>query len=254
MIHRIMSKKRTKTPPDDVEPVHREGIREKAVERRARAKETAPRRKRMPTTTKTSATSPSRLLMKEKQRQALELRMGGATYAQIAQVLGYANSSGPKRLLDKAMQATIQEPVEQLRMIQIERLNRLLLACWTRAAAGDDSAMARAQSIMRDINAISGLNEPSVTATVNNIVAANSTGVLVVEGDQDDFVASMKRMIGFNPDGTNANPPAALTAAPEGILGDVVDGEVVEDVPIAPERDEPRPVPVLESEDDDWTV
>src|SRR5690242_1094881 len=86
-----------------------------------------------------SATSPRRLRAAGKQRQALELRIAGATLAQIAAQVGYSDTSGAYRAIQAALKATLQPPADELRRLQYERLERLYAAAHVRAVgAGDD--------------------------------------------------------------------------------------------------------------------
>jgi hypothetical protein len=109
------------------------------------------------------ATSPRRLLAAEKQRQALELKIGGATLQQIAAELGYADSSGAYRAIQAALKATLQPPADELRRLQYERLERLYTAAHKKAigegTAGepDLEAMDRAIKVLQRINALFGL-------------------------------------------------------------------------------------------------
>jgi hypothetical protein len=108
-------------------------------------------------------TSPRRLLAAEKQRQALELKIGGATLAQIAVKVGYTDSSGAYRAIQAALKATLQPPADELRRLQYERLERLYEAAHNKAIGSlangqpDFEAMDRAIKILQRINALFGL-------------------------------------------------------------------------------------------------
>jgi hypothetical protein len=81
----------------------------------------------------TGATSPRRLAAAERHRKALELRLAGATFGSIARDLAYANEAGPRRAVAKAMaraQALATEKVDELRTLELERLDALQVALW----------------------------------------------------------------------------------------------------------------------------
>jgi hypothetical protein len=109
------------------------------------------------------ATSPRRLLAAEKQRQALELKIGGATLEQIAAKVGYKDSSGAYRAIQAGLKATLQPPADELRRLQHQRLERLYAAAHKKALGGDAGgppdfdAMDRAIKLAQRINALFGL-------------------------------------------------------------------------------------------------
>ena len=79
----------------------------------------------------------------ERQLQALELRKAGATYEAIAERLGYADRSGAFRAVTSALKATLREPADELRTLELERLDSALLAIWRQVQAGDLHAIDR---------------------------------------------------------------------------------------------------------------
>jgi hypothetical protein len=109
-----------------------------------------------------SPTSPRRLRAAEKQRQALELRIAGATLELIAAQVGYKDSSGAYRAIQAALKSTLQPPAEELRRLQYERLERLYAAAHRKAVGAnqgepDYEAMDRAIKVVQRINALYGL-------------------------------------------------------------------------------------------------
>lgn len=74
--------------------------------------------------------SQRRLHAVEKQKAALELRKAGATYDSIAQTVGYASRSGAALAVEAALRKTLQEPADELRVLDIERLNTMLRQVW----------------------------------------------------------------------------------------------------------------------------
>lgn len=64
--------------------------------------------------------------------RALELRKSGATFAHIANELGYANESGAYKAVMRALKKTLQEPADEVRMLEVERLDALLSGLWAR--------------------------------------------------------------------------------------------------------------------------
>lgn len=142
----------------------------------------------------------TRILLQQKRRQALEARKAGATYQQIADNLGYTHASAARKAVLKAFGDVIQEPVNELRSLQVERLNHMLLRIWQRVDAGDLDSMAMALRIIDKIDALIGTE-----AAQQLEVKQQTTGVLVVDGNKDDYIVALKRMagLGIGPDGKN---------------------------------------------------
>lgn len=65
-----------------------------------------------------------------RQRQALELRLAGKQYVEIAEALGYANHSGAYRAVQTALKKTLQEPADEVRKLELSRLDTLLSELW----------------------------------------------------------------------------------------------------------------------------
>ena len=96
----------------------------------------------------------------EKQMQALELRKAGVSYARIAEALGYASGSGAHKAVSSALKKTLQEPSDELRMLEIERLDAMLAAIWGSVKQGQYGAQDRALKIMERRAKLLGLDAP----------------------------------------------------------------------------------------------
>jgi hypothetical protein len=94
----------------------------------------------------------------ERKRRALELRRAGASYEQIADQIGYANRGGAHKAVTSALKTAVQEQADELRTLECERLDRLLLAVWKAAIDGDLKAIDRALRIQEQRARLLGLN------------------------------------------------------------------------------------------------
>lgn len=97
-----------------------------------------------------SKASKNRLRGREREIKAMELRKSGATYAAIGEALGISEQGAYKaviRALDK-LNAKVIEGAEQLRRLELERLDRLFLAVYPKAIGGSYEAIDRALKIM----------------------------------------------------------------------------------------------------------
>ena len=114
-------------------------------------------------------TSPRRVLARERELQALELRKAGLTYARIGELLGVSHvavGKAVRRALAKHSDQT-KEAVEELRQLELERLDAVNLAFWEKMMAGDVQA---AKLILRTIEQRSrllGLEAPRPLVTID---------------------------------------------------------------------------------------
>jgi hypothetical protein len=108
--------------------------------------------------------SPRRINALERAINALELRKGGASYKNIAEKLGYRTASAAYRAIDRALKKTLQEPTEQVRRLELERLDRLYLSVWAKAKGGDLMAIERALQISARRSKLLGLDAPTKIA------------------------------------------------------------------------------------------
>jgi uncharacterized protein (DUF2267 family) len=84
--------------------------------------------------------------------RAVELRLAGLTFPQIAQALEYADKSGAKRAYERglaAMRDDLAPSVAQHRTEQLLRLERLIRAAWPAATDSKHPDHYRAQEAVR---------------------------------------------------------------------------------------------------------
>jgi len=99
----------------------------------------------------------------DKQMQALELRKAGVPYLRIAEVLGYASGSGAHKAVATALKKTLQEPADDLRRLELERLDAMLSAIWASVKQGQYGAIDRAIKIMERKAKLLGMDAPTRT-------------------------------------------------------------------------------------------
>lgn len=78
-----------------------------------------------------------------KERKVLELRRAGVTLDVIAEQVGYTNRSAAYKALKRALARTLQQPADELRDLEADRLDRLQAAIWAKAMNGDLRAIDR---------------------------------------------------------------------------------------------------------------
>jgi hypothetical protein len=95
--------------------------------------------------------------------QALELRKAGASYDQIAAQLGYAQKSGAHHAVKRALSSVLKrrdETAEEMRELELERLDTIQLGIWAQARQGNFQAIDRILRVMERRAAMLGLDAP----------------------------------------------------------------------------------------------
>src|SRR6266542_4370638 len=73
----------------------------------------------------------------EREAQAVALRRAGVDYRTIASQLGYANPGNAYRAVSRALLRTLRESgVEELRALELARLDAMLMGVWQSARSG----------------------------------------------------------------------------------------------------------------------
>ena len=93
-----------------------------------------------------------KLSVAERRARAMELRLAGRTYEQIANELGYQSKGGAYNAVKRALKDTLQEPAEALRTAELERLDRILAKLW--AVVEDMDTAAPTTTQLRTIDRI----------------------------------------------------------------------------------------------------
>lgn len=104
----------------------------------------------------------------EREQKSLELRMSGATYQQIGDALGIKKQSAygaVMRALTK-LNTKILENADQVKAMELQRLDKLYLAMYKRAITGDYGAVDRCLKIMERRAKYQGLDAP-INANLN---------------------------------------------------------------------------------------
>ena len=97
----------------------------------------------------------------ERQLKALTLRKAGAGYQAIADALGYKDHTGAWRAVKSALKRTLQEPADELRTLELARLDDMLKAIAPHVAAGNLTAIDRALKIQERRAHLLGLDAPT---------------------------------------------------------------------------------------------
>ena len=121
--------------------------------------------------------APERVSAAQHERDAVAMRIAGATYRQIGDKLGVTESAAAravKRVLERTRKAA-DEDAETLRQQEAERLDALQLAVWPQAVKGHQGAVDRVLRIMARRAALLGLDAP----TRQEVTGADGEGLTI---------------------------------------------------------------------------
>lgn len=131
---------------------------------------------------------PSKIDRNRRIRDALELRKAGVPYATIAERLGWKSPQAAHKAVKKALDSQINEPVEELRQMEIERLNHMLMLIWARIQQGDMRSIEQALRVMERITQLRGLEQRTQDQS------KQQGGVLIIDGDdEDEYIKSLEQ-------------------------------------------------------------
>ena len=105
--------------------------------------------------------SPRRIKAVDKQRKAVELRMAGRTWQEIADALGYADHSGAVRAVQDSLRKTLGAPSAEFRELTLERLTKILQVQWPNMLRGEATAAKVCLQTIGDMRQLMGVDMPS---------------------------------------------------------------------------------------------
>lgn len=96
----------------------------------------------------------------DREMKVLELRRAGLTWHRIAEEVGYADASGSYAAYKRAIKRTLQQPADELRQQELDRLDRLQLAAWPKAMQGHIQSIGIIVRLMERRARLLGLDMP----------------------------------------------------------------------------------------------
>ena len=96
----------------------------------------------------------------DKEVKVLELRRAGLTWQRIAEETGYADHTGAYAAYKRAIKRTMQQPADELREAELDRVDRLQLALWPKAMKGDNASINTIIRLMERRARLLGLDTP----------------------------------------------------------------------------------------------
>lgn len=120
----------------------------------------------------------------QNQQRALQLRMGGMSYEAIGQELNM-NRSSAWEAVQRALREMIEEPAREVRRLELQRLDKLLVGLWEKATAGDVKVINQVLAILKRRAEMLGLDEPikieAETRTVTDLTRLSDSDLEKLE-------------------------------------------------------------------------
>lgn len=162
-----------------------------------------------------------------KQTSALQLRMTGATYAQIAQAFQVTNRAA-REYVKNALDYLAIEPAEELLKLELSRLDSMQAMLWRDLlnAADADERIRLVDAIMRIMDRRArylniGQGGPTTQVNIQNNVKA-SGGVLIIQGEEPEYLSTLESATGTR------TPELDFVEMIKEEPGRVLEGQVVE--------------------------
>jgi len=97
----------------------------------------------------------------EKELKIIELRRAGVTWEKIAAEIGFKNASGAYKMYQRAAERMVRPNLEELRDVELDRLDRMQLGIWNKAKDGELRAIDTVLRIQDRRARLLGLDAPT---------------------------------------------------------------------------------------------
>ena len=100
------------------------------------------------------------ITMRRREAQSFTLRMAGENFQSIADIVGYADPSGAFRAFNRALDRLIIEEPNEMRLLELSRLDAVQIETYRQAEEGQLSAVDRLLKIQERRSKLMGLDTP----------------------------------------------------------------------------------------------
>lgn len=121
----------------------------------------------------------------DQERTALELRRGGVDYAVIAQKMQLSGPGQAYKIVQRALKRGVQEVAEDVRALELSRLDTMHEGLWPRAQRGDTFSVDRVLKIQERRSQYLGLDKPAKHAMTNRDGTEDATFTIKIERRDD---------------------------------------------------------------------
>lgn len=154
----------------------------------------------------------------DKEIKVLELRRAGLTWSAIADQTGYADATGAYAAYKRAIKRVLDEPADEVRKQELDRIDRLQVAVWNRALKGDDKAINTVLRLMERRARLLGLDAAQrVQAEV-----VTYDGHRDIDGEIERILQIIRSVDHGEPLALEGGPSESGTVATEGEVVDLV--------------------------------
>lgn len=108
-------------------------------------------------------TQEKKLAALEKRKQALQLAIAGVDYQTIADKVGYNSRQAAHAAVKSALIDTLRPPADELRQMQLARLDDMIKYLWSQVSKGNYNAVDRIIKIEERRARLLGLDAPTKT-------------------------------------------------------------------------------------------
>jgi len=185
--------------------------------------------------------SGKRITYIEKQRMALELRKAGVTSEEIAKRVGYPSAAMVNHAVKRALALTLTEPSQEVRALELVRLDKLLFFLWDKCTKGDIGAIGQATKVIAQRCSILGIDKSWGNVQVGNNLIGNIT--FANPDEMASALAKIADRVRSGVDGPVGEMP--ITTTTYKVIGtgvsDSIDAVEIKDVMPSPQDDRDHP-------------
>lgn len=132
-------------------------------------------------------------ITRERHALALEMRKAGYSYDQIAEHFETTTSSA-RGLVKSAMEKLIREPGEEVKNLELQRLDQLWSLAFNAAVSGDTDAITKCLAIQQRRSKLEGLDAPE-KREVTGAGGGPLEMISNLKGMKDEDLAAMKQLL-----------------------------------------------------------
>ncbi len=153
--------------------------------------------------------SDKRITYVDRQRLALDLRKAGVSSEEITKRVGYASVGVTNQAIKRALSLVLTEPAQEVRALELVRLDKLLFFLWDKCTKGDIGAIGQATKIIAQRCAILGIDK-----SWGNVQIGNNNIGNISFASPDEMAMALAKIadrVRSGEEGPPANLPMATT-------------------------------------------
>lgn len=137
--------------------------------------------------------------LRQRRQRALELRMAGASYAQIVKAnIGYSSLSHVSNDMKKILESAVLDTPEELIMLDLARLDDLQQVLTLHFHKGNVSLSGPIMQVMKFRHELLGIDAESIRQRRLERTQVTNNGIMVVQGTGKDYLAGLMDAAGLS--------------------------------------------------------